>query len=217
MFIECAKRLDDLPLSKEWLTPVGRGSGIELAVEQLRGTFEREPSMIKRAALRDAIWGLYAYTYRPKQAVWARFVPVVQNLMAVGHVGSTVVVNREKAPGLTPQQERDAAALYEAVWSRLINYEHYSGMTIEEVIASPGLVPSDNLGLEMIAWSAIAFRRTTLPSSFDDYPEPDQLIKPGWYTEPCFAKMERYWDGSDWTSSCRSPQGRRYRMVNHPI
>jgi len=48
-------------------------------------------------------------------------------------------------------------------------------------------------------------------------PEPEALPEPGWYVEPLFSKGERYWDGSDWTSTCRMKDGRRYIESDVPL
>ncbi len=66
------------------------------------------------------------------------------------------------------------------------------------------------VALDCIAWSAVAFLRLEIAQQiFSQVPEPDALSEPGWYTEPLFAKAERFWNGSNWTARCRVKDGRR--------
>jgi hypothetical protein len=68
--------------------------------------------------------------------------------------------------------------------------------------------------LTMITWSASAMTRTRAADNFTAVPEPDALTQPGWYTEPVFAKAQRYWNGNDWEARVRSLEGNTWHAVN---
>jgi hypothetical protein len=48
-------------------------------------------------------------------------------------------------------------------------------------------------------------------------PQAQVLDVPAWYTEPVFAKCERFWNGTDWKAKCRILDGKRWRLVNSPF
>ena len=91
-------------------------------------------------------------------------------------------------------------------------------MSVQDVNADPRCQIPKAAALDCIAWSAIALLRLGVAHQlFPQVPEPDALPKPGWYTEPLFAKSERFWDGSDWTSRCRVRDGGRFNEIDVPL
>ena len=89
-------------------------------------------------------------------------------------------------------------------------------LSFSDVIADPDLVKTNDWHLDFVSWAAKAFvggklyARVVIP--------PAQVLDvPAWYAEPVFAKCERFWDGSDWSSKCRMQDGRVWRIVNSPF
>ena len=81
-------------------------------------------------------------------------------------------------------------------------------ISTDRVKQLPRLFPSPLVALDIIAWSAAAMWRIEAAQRLvQGIPEPERLDEPGWYTEPLFAKAERYWDGRDWTSRVRTSAG----------
>jgi hypothetical protein len=70
------------------------------------------------------------------------------------------------------------------------------------------------LGWTFIGWVvslSMAFRSRTVP--FVIQPQtvvfpPQPTVQAGWYPDPQDAAVERYWNGTEWTSSTRAPQRR---------
>lgn len=110
----------------------------------------------------------------------------------------------------TPEQTQAALGIFSSLSLRVQDYGRYSKMDVAEVIADPCCQLPVAVALDCIAWSAIALLRLEIAQQvFPQVPEPDALSDPGWYTDPLFAKADRYWDGSDWTDRCRVQDGRQ--------
>jgi hypothetical protein len=71
--------------------------------------------------------------------------------------------------------------------------------------------------LSCIAWTAVAFVNSGMSAQFAAMPEPSELTQPGWYTDPLFAKCDRYWDGGDWSARCRALERNRWESVRSPL
>jgi hypothetical protein len=82
-------------------------------------------------------------------------------------------------------------------------------LTIDEVKADR-CWPGNAVALDIIAWSAVALLRLEL-LDLNHVPEPDRLDTSGWYYDPLWGKVQRFWDGSDWTGRCRVVDGRGFR------
>jgi hypothetical protein len=208
LFIECVRKLSNDPLAAPSAkgTPIGDGCGMEGLVAQIAPLFEKERSLLRWVALRGALSHLYVMTVDSSSRAFP-FLPVVEVAMGVGDVSATpgtgdpdIDVAPEWASRLSPEQRTGVVGLFTSLVSRLFDYENYSNMAIDEVNDLPQYrVVNDAIALDYIAWSAVALHRTGLAQHILTAPEPDALESPGWYTDPLWAKAERYWDGTDWT------------------
>lgn len=89
-------------------------------------------------------------------------------------------------------------------------------LSFNDVAADPNLVRTNDWHLDFIAWAAKAFLGGNLYNRIM-IPPAQTLDVPAWYAEPVFAKSERFWDGSDWTSRCRVQDGRMWKFVHSPF
>jgi len=206
--------------------PIGNGLGIEGLVAQIKPLFTKESALVRWVALRGALADLYIQTVDPSSA-GAPFYPVVEVAMGVGHVSDPDTDDRwsehlDVGPAWVSrvsQEQREAAiGLLSAVARRLFDYERFSKMNVQDVNADAMCQLDDAMALDYIAWTAVASLRLGWASEqMEAAAEPDELTVPGWYTEPLFAKSERYWDGTDWTERCRVAEGRNYLEVVVPL
>lgn len=218
LFIECLRRIQGDPLaSASALQPIGDGCGLEGLVDRIRPVFATDAYLIPWVALRGAMTVLDQETWRGSDSS-APFIPTVELVMGVGHIGDianadpTVGIAPEFAGGLTTDQSEAVLGVYSTVWWRLVNYEEYSQMNTSAVMGTD-LYPNRPVALDVIAWVCVALWRLGFAQSYiDTVPQPDLLETPGWYTEPLFGKAERYWDGRDWTATCRT-QGRQFESA----
>lgn len=214
LFVECTKRLADDPLARNNArgTPIGDGLGMEALVAKIASLFEKERSLIRWVALRGAFTDLYINTIDPASMVLP-FFPTVERVMDVGHLSEpgaaeqVIDVAPDWAPRLTQQQRNAAIQVFTAVQIRAYDYQRYSKIGVDDINRDPKCYLNDAMALDFIAWSAVALLRMGIALQQMDVPEPDALDAPGWYTDPLFAKAERYWDGTDWTHRCRSLGG----------
>jgi Protein of unknown function (DUF2510) len=91
-----------------------------------------------------------------------------------------------------------------------------STLSFGDVLADPSLVKTNDWHLDFVAWAARAFVGGHLYNLMV-IPPAQVLDIPGWYAEPVFAKSERFWDGTDWTSKCRIQDGRLWKLINSPF
>ena len=222
---ECARRLADDPLAapEQIETPIGDGIGMERLVGRLEPVFERERSLIRWVALRGGLAMLYIHTVDP-ESLSLPFSPSVEVTMGVGYLpdaagGDPVLsVGPDWRDRLSAEEQQAAIGVAAAVGTRVVNYPEIEGLSFRAAAGHPltrGV--NDAIGLDLIAWSVIAMLRTGIAGTLAGAPEADALTTPGWYTEPVFAKCERYWDGADWTERCRVPEGRRYTELSNPL
>ncbi|WP_410628421.1 DUF2510 domain-containing protein [Amycolatopsis sp. cmx-8-4] len=208
LFAECARRLADEPLASPDAreAPIGEGLGLGELIPIIEPVFEREPSMIRWAALRGALTVLYIETY-DRDSPRVPFYPTVEMVMGVGLLSppddpqEVFGVGTAWSNRLTEAQHQAVLDTYNSVRNRLLVHEHYSKMSLEEINTKPRLRVGPAVGLEIITWVAVAFSR--LERDFDEIPGPDALEAPGWYPEPVTGRGERYWDGDDWTGAVR--------------
>ena len=96
----------------------------------------------------------------------------------------------------------------------LAQYSRLENMSTDRVLADPMFGQLGSAwALSCIAWTAAAFVKSGMSEQLAGIPEPSQLTQPGWYTDPLFAKCDRYWDGSDWSVRCRALEGNRWESV----
>lgn len=213
LFMECERRLAADPLAGSAAAgrPIGDGFGLEGLVAKLTLLFERERSLIRWVALRGAFAELFIRIYDPNSAVASpEELERVMGLEWATDVQGEVHPNLAQPwrTTLSPDQREAALGIAGSVLIRVEDYDRYSKMGITDVNADPRCRFPDAVALDGIAWSAIALLRLGVAEQiFPQVPEPDALSVPGWYTDPLFAKAERFWDGSDWTARCRVRDG----------
>lgn len=95
-------------------------------------------------------------------------------------------------------------------------YPQLERASFSDILDDQNLCRNRDFHYALIAWCAAAFVGGGLQRRVD-IPPPQALSEPGWYTEPVFTKCERYWDGADWTSKCRSLEGRRWELLHLPF
>lgn len=223
LFFECERRLADDPLagSAALGQPIGDGYGLERLVTKVAPLFEREQSLIRWVALRGAFAELFIRIFDPNSAVASP-----EDLEQAMGLTWVTDVQGESHPDLaqtwrttlSPDQRQAALGVASSVFIRAEDYGRYSRMSVQDVNADPRCQIPKAAALDCIAWSAIALLRLGVAQQFfPQVPEPDALPEPGWYTEPLFAKSERFWDGSDWTSRCRVRDGRRFNETDVPL
>ena len=218
LFVECLRHIQGAPLATPSARePIGDGCGLEDLVSRIRPVFSTDASLIPWVALRGAMTLLHQETWAYGHAD-TPFIPTVELVMGVGHVGDianadpTIGIAPDFAGALSADQTEAAIGVYSTVWWWLLNYEEYSQLSTSAVMETP-LYPSRPIALDVIAWVCVAFWRLGIAQSLiEAVPQPDLLETSGWYTEPLFGKAERYWDGKDWTASCRT-QGRTVELA----
>ena len=135
-----------------------------------------------------------------------------------GQGGQRADISQAWRGKLTAEQRESALGIASSVLIRAEDYRRLEVMSMPVVIADRHYWMSRPVALDCIAWSAIALLRLEVAQQvLGQVPEPDALAAPGWYTEPVFAKSERYWDGSDWTSRCRVQDGRQFQETSVPL
>jgi len=223
LFIECERRLADDPQARSAAIgqPIGDGYGLERLVAKLAPLFEREQSLIRWVALRGAFAELFIRVFDPESAIASP--EALEQVMGLAWVTDAL---GESHPDLaqpwrttlSPDQRQAALGVASSVFIRAEDYGRYSGMSIMDVNADPRCRIPRAAALDCIAWSAVALLRLEIAHQiFPQVPEPDALSEPGWYTDPLFAKAERFWDGSDWTARCRVRDGRGFIETSSPL
>lgn len=223
LFAECERRLAANPLAGPAAAgqPIGDGSGLEGLVAKVAPLFEREQSLIRWVALRGAFAELFIRVLDPDSAVASpEDLERVMGLEWVTDVQgeSHVDLALPWRTTLSPDQRQAALGVASSVLIRVEDYGRYSGMSIKDVNADPRCRIPKAAALDCIVWSAVALLRLGVAQQlFPQVPEPDALPEPGWYTEPLFAKAERFWGGSDWTARCRVKDGRGFIETSTPL
>jgi Protein of unknown function (DUF2510) len=92
-----------------------------------------------------------------------------------------------------------------------------SQLSFDDVLADPNLVKEDDWHLDFITWAAKVLVGGGIKHLIVMIPQAQALDVPAWYTEPVFAKCERFWNGTDWTTKCRLLDGKRWRLINSPF
>jgi hypothetical protein len=196
---------------------------MEGLVAQVAPLFRMERSLLRWVALRGALTQLYLMTVDDSSRVLP-FHPAVEVAMGVGDVSGPEAaepvfdVAPEWASRLSPEQRSGAVGLFASLTERLLDYDRYSKLSIDEVNQDPLYRRmGDAMALDFIAWSAVALLRTGLAQDILSAPEPDALEAPGWYTDPLWGKAERYWDGTDWTDRARAGGGQEVVSRLRPV
>lgn len=224
LFFQCVRILSTDPLTQPSAigTPIGDGTGIEAMVNKVAPVFALERSLLRWVALRGALTIMFINTLDSESRILP-FSPSVEVAMGVGFVpgddgrDEVIDVGPLWADKLTPDQKNAAIGLFSSFGFRLHDYARYSEMSMPDVNVDPRCHINDAMALDFIVWASVALLRMNLANPYLDTPEPDALTVPGWYTEPNFAKSERYWNGQDWSGDCRVRSGRRYVTVQMPL
>jgi Protein of unknown function (DUF2510) len=223
LFIECARRLAEHPAAQQsaigW--PLGDGHGLEEVVAEIAPLFVRELSLVKWVALRGALTQISIQILELENA--AVLQQDLERVMGLEWVtDATGETHMDLAQPwrtrLSSDQREAALGIASVVMIRAEDYGRIEDMTVQEVLGDPECSIPRAAAFDIIAWSAIALLRLKrVQQMFDKIPEPDALTKVGWFTDPLFGKCERYWDGSDWNSTCRVREGRQYREISTPL
>lgn len=192
----CQRVLADHPLAQPSASgmPLGDGSGMEAIVAEIAPVFSREGSMVRWVALRGALLDLDIAC--PDLASWESLVRAMGLQSRDGRI--TIVDGAH----ISPAEAEMAIGLAVSIHSRLMRYAEAERASFTDMNSAPfWAAVQRSIGLDYICWTAIALNRvghTPQPEL-----EPGRLESPGFYAEPVFAKAERYWDGTDWTSRVR--------------
>jgi hypothetical protein len=227
LFVECERRLADDPLTQQAARGqlLGDGNGLEGLAGRIAPLFECEQSLVRWVALRAAFTHLHMFVFAPDDSGRraTRSPEELADVMGLtwkdnsGQVWSAGSAGEPQlavadAHNAAPAQQRDVAlAIAQMSVTFATSYPRIAQLPMQEV-PGDGMCSAlnDVIALDCIAWTATALLRLGLSQLlFSKVPEPDALVGPGWYTEPVFAKFERYWDGTDWTSSVRQQNGRQ--------
>ena len=236
LFVECERRLADDPLTQEAARGhlVGDGNGLEGLVAKIAPLFEREQSLIRWVALRGAFSHMYMHIFAPdasQRGVATKSPEELAEVMGLAWVdaagqpytasstGKVFLKEQEPARQMPVELRNVALAIATMTTTFATEYARLPKMTIEQVNTDPKCSTlSDVIALDCIAWSAVALLRLSLAQLvFAKMAEPDALPEPEWYTEPLGGRSERYWNGSDWTPSCRRQEGRRFAEFTVPL
>lgn len=237
LFVECERRLADDPMTQESARGylLGDGTGLERLTAKIAPLFAREPSLIRWVALRGAFAPLHLYMFAPPDKQVPNMVTKspeeladVMGLAWVDGTGQRYGRNSAGRPSLQardqipqmPAEIRDGAvSIADLTITSVADYARVAEMSTEQVDADPMYSwLNDVIALDCIAWCAAALLRFNLGQNFfSRMPEPDALPGPGWYVDPMSNEGERYWDGSDWTATCRRHEGHRLADFKSPI
>jgi uncharacterized protein DUF2510 len=213
LFVECVRLLASDPLTSRaaYGHLIGAGSGLEGLVAKIAPLFEREQSLVRWVALRGAIAWLYREILRPSGATRSpqQLAEAMGLAWARGPAGAYELVATEVSGELTGERRNVAIATANITANYLIYYQRIMQMTVPELNADAMCSQlDDDIALECIAWSAVACLRLGVDWQWlANLPEPDALTEIGWYTDPLCGIYQRYWDGWDWTSACRTRNG----------
>jgi hypothetical protein len=222
LFIEVERRLAAHPLAQAdaFGVPVGDGTGLEDVVSQIRPLFEQEKSLIRWVALRGALTEMYLRLFDPEEAVES--VDRFEAAMGIRFRDPAKGVDglQLSAPWderLSESQRQAALGIAASSMLRTVDYPRISTMGVQEVLDDANCQRMSHLvALDIMAWSAIGLLRCGIAQYImPEVPEPDAMTAPGWYTEPLFAKAERYWDGDDWSAAVRRGDG--YQESRMPL
>lgn len=213
LFVECVRLLASDPLTSRaaYGHLIGAGSGLEDLVRKIAPLFEREQSLVRWVALRGAIAWLYREILRRSGATRSpqQLAEAMGLTWARGTAGAYELVATEASGELTGERRNVAVATANITANYLIYYQRIMQMTVPELNADAMCSQlDDDIALECIAWSAVACLRLGVDWQWlAQLPEPDALTEIGWYTDPLCGIYQRYWDGWDWTSACRTRNG----------
>lgn len=203
--------IDDHPVTVAIGRPLGDGYGMEELVARISPLFARERGLIRWVALRGSL--LYLDMLCPNDDALHELLPAMGLRPEQGPEGPTVAV-------IEPVADISAiTGLFFSIAMRWSQYQQLAELEVSAVNRDPIWAINPAVGLDYIAWIAVAMVRSGAWQSgaMQDMPEPNLLDQPGWYIEPLFAKGERYWDGTDWTSRVRARSGRDWVEVQVPL
>lgn len=182
-------------------------SGLTSVVETLRPMFAVENALVPWIALRGALLFLQM-TFRPSD-------PAMAESMGIHQGDHSLLVPTDAA---LAGEAQSYLSLYRSLLDKLRSYDELEQMSLHAVLADPRFRGVDTeVGFQMIAWAAVAMLRTGRVDVVHNFGEPGRIDSAGWYTEPLFAKAERYHDGRDWTNRCRAIERGREMVLSTPL
>lgn len=213
LFGESVRRLSSHPLAQPPAkgVPIGDGAGMEELVALIRPIFTYDASLIRWVANRGGLAFLNAqYLEVDPTEDSAAFSGWMELLRIMGidlqpdaeGLMSPAAYQAEDLGPMDDQTKENVVGLFVSLDERLKEYPRFESMSITELNGDALFTISKNVGLDYIAWSAVVALRDEVAENLCALPEPSGFVGPGWYTDPVFAKSERYWDG-DWTERCR--------------
>jgi hypothetical protein len=190
--------------------PLGDCHGMEEIVAAIRPVFSTERSLVRWVAIRGAL--LFLDMTVNVEVTWGDLLAAMGLRIVPGPASDeerTELLRTSEQ--VSPEVERDIIGVFGSLAVHLEDYERVSNMPIDQVNADPfWRAVNEAVGLDYIAWTAVALSRTNAVDVALRMPEAGLLEHPGWYADPLWAKAERYWDGTDWTARVRVKDGRRW-------
>jgi hypothetical protein len=202
-------------------------------VAKIAPLFERERSLVKWVVLRGAFTQLFGFVFDPNagpnratrspeelaDVMGLTWVDGEGNPYTIRSAGRAILQVAESSRGMPENLREMALNIAKLPVEFAVDYPRIGAMSSEEVLADPMCkLLNDAIALDCIAWTATGLLRLGLSQlMMPKVPEPDALVQPGWYTDPLFGKLKRYWDGSDWTSDCRRQVGRQVVTSSVPL
>jgi hypothetical protein len=182
---------------------------MEELVDLIRPLFARERMLTRWVAIRGAL--LFLDMSTPDDESWENLVGAMGLRRAAdpftNEMRTELLPMKDTAP---PAAQEHVLGLFSSIALHVADYERVSNMSVQAVNSDADWVRvNEAVGLDYIAWVAVAMCRTNCIEPVLRMPEPGMLERSGWYTDPLFAKAERFWDGTDWTARMRVREGRR--------
>jgi hypothetical protein len=218
LFEYAKDRLSGHPLSSgnAFGRPLGDGYGMQELVGTIEPIFSKERSLIRWVAIRGAL----PMVWQCGPQNWEKFSESVglryQDDLPSGE-GRWVIANRPA--DLTSQAEDAALGLHASIMTKVSDYGEIENWDVPKVNAD--VFVNEAIGLDYIAWVSAALLRLEaqhiLPPAERKPAPPSAMEVPGWYVDPLFTRSDRYWNGTDWTASCRVMLDRKWHATELPL
>jgi hypothetical protein len=189
--------------------PLGDNHGMEVLVERIRPIFKTESSLIRWVAYRGALTFI-DMAFETETEWRAGLLTMGIEVTKEPFTGADERRVLERPGPIGPAVKGNILGLAASMTMKLADYQEIAAASVQAVNADPRWHLNDAMALDYIAWAAIILLRTGKAMQVYGLPQAGLLEFPGWYADPLFAKAERYWDGTDWTSRMRVLEGRRW-------
>lgn len=218
LYTHVTRVLASHPLASQHGAILGDGTGMEELVEVVTPIFKGEEALIRWTALRGALPALWSCG----PPVWDEVAAAVGlEWMEQGPSGSGEWGPNAANQMLPASAIQAGIGLQASVMMKVANYDEIKTWDADRLISDPSTYLNTIMGLECIAWVAVAMHRVDrkglLPPLVVDPPQPSALEGAGWYVDPLFAKADRYYDGTGWTPRCRARPGTGRQEWTQPL